>query len=86
MQAMFVAKVLTNEIDAPAILAELNIYVPERSLRPRDFLQLGIRNSRYGQHDPIRFMMSRFNEVYDHFDFNATAAAFRRRLDNRTHR
>lgn len=83
MQAVFVAKVLTSEVDAPAILADINVYVPERPLRRRNFLHLASRNSRYGQHDPIRFMASRFNDVSELFDFEASAATFQRRLSNR---
>lgn len=86
MQAIFVAKILTNEIDAPNLLAELNIYVPERNLRRRNFLQLGTRNSRYGQHDPIRFMMSQFNEVYGFFEFDVRATEFGRRANNQSRR
>lgn len=81
MQAVFIAKVLNNEIDAPSILAELNIYVPERPLRQRNFLHLATRNSRYGQHDPIRIMSSRFNEAFEQFDFDVSAATFQRRLN-----
>lgn len=80
MQAVFVAKVLINEIDSPALLSDMNIYVPERALRRRDFLYLQPRNSRYGQHDPIRIMALRFNEVFEHFDFNIPITSFANQL------
>lgn len=82
MQAVFVAKILSNEVDAPAILADIAVYVPERSLRRRNLLYLAPRNSRYGQHDPIRFMASRFNEVSHHFDFHVPAHDLLRHLRN----
>lgn len=71
-QAMFVVKLLKNEVDSSALLADLNIYAPERPLRRRDFFLLGTRNSLYGQHDPVRFMMAKFNSVSHLFDFNTS--------------
>lgn len=82
-QAVFAAKVLLGEIDCPGILAELHIYAPGRTLRSRNFLDLGPRNSNYGQHDPLRFMSSRFNQYYASFDFNRTAEVFRRLIQQR---
>lgn len=79
-QAVFAAKVLINEIDSPGILAEFEIYAPERVLRSRSFLYLGPRAANYGLHDPIRFMSARFNEFYVFFDFNCTAETFRHRI------
>lgn len=73
MPAAFVGKVLSGELDAPAILSELNIYVPEKSLRQQNLLLMGTRNTRYGQHDPIR--STRFNEMFHQFDF-VTPAGF----------
>lgn len=69
MQSSFIGKLLNGEIDAPALLSELRIYVPERPLRRRNFLHLDSRNSRYGQHDPLRYMVVNFNNVFDDFDF-----------------
>lgn len=82
-QAMFIAKVLLGDIDAPHIMAQLNIYAPERILRQRGFFFLGPRHTEYGLNDPIRSMSSRFNEVYMLFDFNLSAASFHRRLQTR---
>lgn len=76
-QTMFVAKVLRNEIDSPSLLADVNIYAPERTLRRRQFISLGSRNTRYGQHDPVRFMALKFNEAYHLFDFNVTITTLR---------
>ncbi|XP_053691953.1 uncharacterized protein LOC128740439 [Sabethes cyaneus] len=79
-QAVFVGKILSGEIDAPNILQQLNLYAPERSLRPRNLLFLPQRNVAYGQHDPIRFMSASFNAVATLFEFHITATAFRQRL------
>lgn len=82
-QAVFVAKMLKGEIDAPAILQEIHVYAPERRLRQRDFLYLVPRRVEYAQHDPIRFMCCTFNEVFDLFDFNITTRTFQQRLSLR---
>lgn len=79
-QAMFAAKVLVGEIDSPEIVAELQLYAPERPLRSRNFLNLPARVANYGQHDPVRFISMRFNEYYHLFDFNVTTETFRQRI------
>lgn len=78
-QGTFVAKILAGEIDAPSILGQLNLYAPERQLRQRALLQLASRNTIYGQHDPIRFMCSRFNVFWEFFDFNVSSSLFQHR-------
>lgn len=82
-QAVFVAKILKGEIDSPLILEQINMYAPERRLRQRGFLQLGARNGQYGEHDPIRYMCSSFNLVFDLFDFNMSSDSFRFKLSQR---
>lgn len=78
IQAVFVAKILICDVDSPALLAEINLYAPERHLRRRNLLQLGSRNSRYGQHDPVRFMSATFNDVAHLFDFNLPLSTLKR--------
>ena len=79
-QAIFVAKLLFNQIDCPSILEQLNIYAPERPLRRRNILYLEPRNRLFGAHEPIRIMCQRFNEVYELFDYNISINVFRQRL------
>lgn len=79
-QAVFIAKILLGESDSSALLSQLHIYAPERILRERNFLMLEQRNSLYGEHDPIRFMTTKFNEVYAVFDFNVSSTTFKNRL------
>ena len=69
-----------GEIDSPAILADLNLYAPERVMRQRALLQLAARNSGYGLHEPIRAMFDIFNQCFNLFDFNLSASSFNRRL------
>lgn len=79
-QAMFVVKILRNDIDSPSLLARMNIYAPERLLRRRNFLQFEPRNTLYGQHDPVRFMSATFDEVFHLFDFNVPVSTLQRRF------
>lgn len=82
-QAVFVAKVLKGEIDAPHILTEVHLYAPERNLRQRDFLFLRFQRTQYALHEPIRYMCCSFNDVFELFDFNITTRAFQNRLSSR---
>lgn len=79
-QAVFAAKLLAGEIDCPSILADLNLYAPERRLRQRDFLFLEQRYREYGLNEPIRALCQRFNEFFERFDFNTPTHIFRRQL------
>lgn len=79
-QAVFVAKMFLGEIDSPAILADLNLYAPERVMRQRALLQLAARNTGYGLHEPVRAMSDIFNQCFNLFDFNLSASSFNRRL------
>lgn len=85
-QAGFAAKILLGEIDSPEILSRLNIYAPERTLRQRNFLTTEGSNTVYGQHSPISAVTTAFNEVFDLFDFNLSAQAFQRKVQQRRHR
>ena len=80
MRAVFIGKILLGEIDAPNILAQININVMPRSLRLRDFLRLPFRRTVYGQNEPIRAMCSNFNSVFYIFDFSVTCVTFKNRL------
>lgn len=84
-QAVFVAKVLVGEIDSPGILADLQLYAPERPLRTRNILYLPARATNYALHDPVRYMSSRFNEYYVVFDFNCSTLSFRHRIERLLH-
>ena len=82
-QAVFVAKILSGQIDCPAILQQMNLYAPERPLRTRDFLYLEPSRVNYGLFNPIQFMAAQFNAVYELFDFGISIDAFKRRLSCR---
>lgn len=82
-QAMFAGKLLTGDIDCPTLLAQLNMYAPERPLRQREFLFLEPRGRNYTQNEPIRAISRQFNYFYCEFDFNVSANVFRHRLLDR---
>ena len=79
-QAVFAAKLLTDGIDCPSLLSQLNVYAPQRYLRQRNFLHLEPRNRLFGTHEPLRFVSQRFNEMYSLFDFNISVDTYRQRL------
>ena len=80
MRAVFIGKLLLGEINAPNILAQVNINVAPRDLRTRNFLRLSFHRTLYGQNEPIRVMCSNFNSVYHLFDFSVTCKTFKNRL------
>lgn len=73
----FVYDLLNGRIDAPNLLAQLNINVPPRRLRNHDFLSLGRHRTNYALFGPISSASNLFNEVRDSFDFNLSRANFR---------
>ena len=70
LRAAFIGKLLLGSIDAPNILANININATPRLLRHRDFLRLNFQRTVYGQNEPIRAIGEIFNDVYYVFDFN----------------
>ena len=80
MRAVFIGKLLHGEINAPNILAQLNINVIPRVFRTRNFLRLSFHRTLYGQNEPIRAMCANFNSVYYLFDFSVTCETFKNRL------
>lgn len=73
LRIVFVAKTLLGEIDAPWILARINMNVIPRPLRQRSFLRLQSHRTDYAQNEPIRSMCELFNLFYDLFDFNVVS-------------
>ena len=81
-RAIFVAQVLKGEIDAPDILAMININVMPRPLRTRGFIRPAFHRTLYGQNEPVQAMCTVFNDVYDQFDFNISTQKFKSRIRN----
>ena len=79
-RAIFVGRLMTDQIDAPNILSKINVLVPLRNFRSWDFLRLDYQRTYYGQNEPIRAMCEAFNSVYELFDFNVSIDVFRNRL------
>ena len=78
----FIGKVMLGEIDAPWILAKINLNVVPRPLRQWNFLRLQQHRTEYAQNEPIRSMSVLFNRHYCLFDFNVSSSIFRERVTN----
>lgn len=76
-KAVFVFKILAGKIDAPFLLASLDINVPAYTLRSNDLFRLPRPFYNYDVNEPIRSMMSIFNEAYPNFDFGMSVNSFR---------
>ena len=61
-QCFFVFNVLTGHIDAPQLLSLLNIYVPSRKLRNRQFVYIALYADLYCVKDPLLLMIKTFND------------------------
>lgn len=79
-KAIFIAKLLAAEIDAPNLLELVNVNVPGYVTRRPEFLRLPLRRRDYTFHEPVRAMMECFNNVVHLFDFNMTTNEFKSRL------
>ena len=60
-QGMFMFKLLTGRIDAPLLLSHVNLYVPTRPLRTRQFLITDFRYRLFCARDPLLLMSKNFN-------------------------
>lgn len=79
-KAVLIANLLLGNLDAPRILAQLNMNAVPRNLRFRPFFRLDMQRTEYAQNEPIRSMCAVFNHVFDLFDFNVSASVFKERL------
>lgn len=83
-KAVFAAKLLNGELDAPNLLALLDINIPGYALRTSEFFRLPHWRQDYNGNEPVRSIMRSFNAVFNLFDFNQTSAQFRTRLRRMT--
>ena len=79
-QAVFVAKVINGEIDAPNILSQLNFRASQRSLRSTGLLQPRFHRTSFGSHEPITDCIRTFSTVEDIFEFGEPSHVFMQRL------
>lgn len=79
-KALFVAKLIAAEIDAPNLLQMISFNTPNYAIRRPEFLRLPFRRRDYASQEPVRSMMECFNEVFHLFDFNITTKKFKTRL------
>jgi len=77
LQATFVAKLISGDIDSPYLLEKLNLYAPERPLRIRELLRPTFSRSAHSYNAPINQMIHSFNKYQRFFDFNISIAQFK---------
>jgi len=80
--AMFVGDCLSGRISCSNLLSAFNFYVPNRSLRNRDFLSIPFHRTEYGRNEPITSMARVFNDYYHYYDFTISRQCFRDALRN----
>ena len=65
---------LTNKIDCPDLLENLNVNCPVRQLRNNELFKLVHHSRDYAVHEPLNEMMANFNDVSHLFDFDMQEA------------
>ena len=68
LQATFVAKVISGDIDSPYLLEKLNLYAPERPLRIRELVRPTFSGSAHSYNAPINQMIHSLNTYQRFFD------------------
>lgn len=85
-KALFVADLIQNRIDCPAILQALDFNTSRRTFRSFSVFRLPRARTNYGFNEPITSMCRVFNQCYSVFDYNLSRAVlktcFTRFLDN----
>lgn len=79
-QAIFVAKLMGNEIDSSRLLSMLNFRAIQRPLRQRSMLQSRFHRTTFGYNDPICSMIRSFTLVEDLYDFGETSLRFKHKI------
>lgn len=80
-QAMFVAKLLRNEVDSPDLLSMMNIRAIQRPLRQRALLSARFHRTTYGFNDPMSKMIRTFTLVEDLFEFEESSQSFKNKIN-----
>lgn len=79
-QALFVAKLLKGEVDAPMLLSLLPVNIPSRPFRRYTFLRQAQHRTNYGSNAPLPAMIAEFSRVQHLFDFNLSSGVFKNRV------
>lgn len=69
--------VLTNRIDCPYLLANVNSNVPHRTLRTSSLLRSTAHRTLYGMNEPLNRISNQFNLFEDLFDFGMDRNRFK---------
>jgi hypothetical protein len=71
---------LSEKIDAPKLLSQINLSVPSYQTRGREFLFVEFHRTNYGIYEPVNAAVRGFNEFAGLFDFNITRDTFLKRI------
>jgi len=67
---LFCYDLLTNRIDSPELLAQINLHCPVRIFRSNEFVRPVRHATNYLKFNPINSMQMNFNTVQELFDFD----------------
>ncbi len=77
---MFCYDIVTNKINCPSILSQINLHCPNRRIRNNEFFRPERHTTNYGMMEPINVFQRDFNEVSFLFDFNISRNNFKERV------
>lgn len=77
---MFVAGVLSNAIDCPEFLNQLNFNAPNRYARTTSLIREPTNRTDYGRNNPLSRLIRNFNDVQEKYDFHLSRNNFRHKM------
>ena len=69
---------LTERMDCPILLQQLNLHCPLRILRAKEFLRPVRHATNYTKYNPINSMQINFNLVSDFFNYDVSRFQFKK--------
>lgn len=79
----FIADLLNSSIDFPELLAKIDIHVPCKPARVRNFIYLPTFKTNYAYNAPIPAISRQFNNNFGVFDFNISKCTFKKKIKSK---
>jgi hypothetical protein len=76
---MFTFDVLSDRMNSPDFLSDIDLNTPRYQTRGSEFLRIGFHRTNYRAHEPMSATMHKFNEIIGLFDFILTRNQFMNR-------
>ena len=76
----FIADMLNSSIDFPELLSKLDIHVPCKLIRVRNFIYLPTFKFNYAYNAPVPTICRQFNVNFNEFDFNLSKCIFKKKI------